>query len=225
MKINITNRIKSFLKRKGKEIWDRSDAGHIFLSCIVAILSTYIIIINFPSMSNEEEGSCCVEVTLEKTPLNPTPIKKQLDSYAKTKHVQLFNTGVKVNLSAKEFDCLSRNIYWESLREPLIGQIAVANITYNRVKSKKWGDTFCKVIFQPKQFSWTNIEKIRNAKPKNEMQWRRAKHSALLFSRGVRVTMLEKAHFYYADYIKPPKWSSKMNKTAKIGTHIFFAEK
>jgi N-acetylmuramoyl-L-alanine amidase len=142
----------------------------------------------------------------------------------KTKYPQIYNTRKRVNLSESDFDCLSRNIYWETMHEPLIGQLSVAQISYNRVLEGKWGNSFCEVIFAPKQFSWTNFKKIRNAVPKNKKQWIRAKHSAFLFSKGVRVPNLIDSQFYFADYIKPPKWSKSMTKVAKIGKHIFYAQ-
>lgn len=207
------------VKTKSNSFLEGVDSFSVFLWCLAVIFTAYIVIVFAEKYPKQTEGSCCVDVYLEKN----EPVKEILPP-EKSKFARIFNTGKKVNLSEKEFDCLSRNIYWESLREPLIGQIAVATITHNRVKSKKWGNSFCKVVFEPKQFSWTNLDKIRNATPKNKNQWKRAKHSAMLFTKGVRVTNLENSHFYYADYIKPPVWSKKMIKTAKIGTHIFFAD-
>ena len=206
-----TDEIKTFPKK----VWNRMTLEQTFLFALFLVLAVPAIIDNYLI---KKEGSCCVDVTLEPN----DPPKKVVEN---TKFVGLFNTGKTVNLSKKEFDCLSRNIYWESLREPLIGQIAVATITHNRVKSKKWGDTFCKVVFEPKQFSWTNNKKTVNRTPKNIPQWERAKHSALLFTRGVRVPKLKDSEFYYAEYIDPPKWSKKMKKEAHIGRHIFFSNK
>ena len=222
MKIDVsldTDVIKSKITEKVKIMWEKSDPGHIFLGSLVVLLSTYMVIDKLPNIFKKD--SCCVDVTLEK--ITPYPDTTKIPP--KTKHAQLYNTGVSMHISPKEFDCLARNIYWETQHEPLLGQIAVANTTYNRVMSGKWGNTFCSVVNAPKQFSWTNFKKIRNARPKNEKQWERAKHSTMLFAKGVRVTNLDKTQFYYADYIKMPSWARKMTKTAKIGTHIFYAEK
>lgn len=213
MKIEFdTDNIKNFPKK----VWDKMTPEHIALLAICSVVSIPALIDKY---NETNKGSCCVEVTLEK------PNKNELNVAPRTKTAQLFNTGNQVYLSKREFDCLARNIYWEALREPLIGQLAVANITYNRVLSKKWGNTFCQVVFEPKQFSWTNSKKLRNAKPKNEAQWNRAKHSAMLFTKGVRVTNLDDSEFYYAQYIKKPKWAKTMEKQAHIGQHIFFSDK
>lgn len=215
-----TNEIKSAFVERSKLAWEKADAGHVLLGGICLVLSSYIVSTKLPKFFTKQ--SCCVDASIEK--LNTTyPDTSTIPP--KTKHAQLYNTGVKLNLSAKEFDCLSRNIYWESMNEPLLGQMSVAQVTYNRVLDGRWGNTFCEIVFAEKQFSWTNLKKIRNAVPKNKKKWDRAQHSAMLFNNGVRVAKLEKTQFYFADYIKAPKWSKDMTKTQKIGTHIFYAEK
>ena len=218
MKINInidTSKFNFYIINKLKQLWYRADAGHIALLSICLVLSGYIIGGKIDDIFKKDH--CCVEVFLEK---DSTPVK-----LPKTKFTQLFNTNQKVILSDKQFNCLAKNIYWETMHEPLLGQIAVANVTYNRVLSKKWGNTFCDVVYARKQFSWTSLKKIRNAEPKNKIQWDRAKHSAMLFTKGVRVTNLDSSEFYYAQYISKPKWTKSMIKSAHIGQHIFFAEK
>lgn len=226
MKINVnidTDNIKSFIGSSVKKTWEKSDAGHVFLGGIALVLSSYIVSTKLPNFFHKD--ACCVDVSLEKPDLAGRKYPNTNDIPPKTKHAQLYNTGVKLNLSPKEFNCLSRNIYWESMHEVLLGQVSVAQVTYNRVLSGKWGNSFCSVIFAPKQFSWTNFKKIRNAVPKNKKQWERAQHSAMLFDNGVRVTNFADTQFYFAEYIRAPSWSKSMDKTAKIGQHIFFAEK
>lgn len=234
-----TDKIKSgfsYLNEKVFSLREYSDR-EVFFLCVFIIMFGYIISDYLDTKKffyiNNRIGS--VEVSLERIQnrLDMDVIENSEDriendviySAPKTEHPKLFNTRKKVSLSQKEFDCLARNIYWESMREPLLGQMAVANVTHNRVKSGKWGNTFCSVVFAPKQFSWTNFRKIRNAVPRNEKHWMRARHSAFLFTRGVRVTNLEGSQFYYADYIRAPKWSHGMNRIAQIGTHIFFEDR
>ncbi len=50
--------------------------------------------------------------------------------------------------------CTALNIYWESRSEPLHGQHAVAQVTFNRAQRDP--SKVCKVVFEPKQFSWAN---------------------------------------------------------------------
>ena len=51
--------------------------------------------------------------------------------------------------------CLAENIYFESRAESIEGKAAVANVTRNRVKDKRWPETYCKVVQQgPLRESW-----------------------------------------------------------------------
>lgn len=51
--------------------------------------------------------------------------------------------------------CLAKNIYYEARGESYKGMLAVAKVTINRVASPGFPDTVCKVVYQPRQFSWT----------------------------------------------------------------------
>lgn len=210
-----------------------SDREIFFLSLLI-VLFGYIVSDYFDSkkLTYIDNRIGNVEVTLDKVVnrINEDTIaadkqqEKSVEIYIpKTKYSTIRNIGEKIFIPKKDFDCLARNIYWEALREPLIGQIAVAQVTHNRVLSGKWGKDFCSVVFAKKQFSWTNDIKLRNSQPKNKKQWIRAKHSATLFAEGVRVNNLGTSQFYYAEYIKKPNWANSMIKDDKIGAHIFYS--
>ena len=63
---------------------------------------------------------------------------------------------------ADEVKCLAQNIYWEARNQSIQGMYAVADVTLNRVKDKRWPSTVCEVVKQRKnaggrwicQFSW-----------------------------------------------------------------------
>ena len=55
----------------------------------------------------------------------------------------------------EQHKCLAMNIYHEARSESMQGQIAVAQVTLNRVEHDKWPSTICEVVYEPKQFSWT----------------------------------------------------------------------
>ena len=159
-------------------------------------------------LENRSKGS--VEVTLEPLP----EVKKKVEYTGP----QLYNNRTKIVFNnKKEFDCLARNIYYESRGEPYIGKIAVANITFNR--AEKVG-SFCEVVNQPNQFSWTKVKDIK--KPSGK-QWFSSRHAAHMFANGVRVTNLEKSKHYHADYVNPI-WDNDMTKVATIGGHQFYGE-
>lgn len=52
--------------------------------------------------------------------------------------------------------CLALAIYYEARGESLRGQRAVASVVMNRVRSPRFPDTPCKVIFQRGQFSFVH---------------------------------------------------------------------
>jgi spore germination cell wall hydrolase CwlJ-like protein len=218
----------SVINQKISKYTDRE----VLFICMTAILTVYII---GDYLDNRRIGQ--VEVTLEKVQDDIRQMKGEVEVtlekdenntrieskgiLPRTKYPQLFNTGKKVNLTQAEFNCLAKNIYFEAKFEPYIGKIAIANVTYNRLMQKKWGDDVCKIVYAKKQFSWTLFKKMRNEIPSGK-HWVAAKHAAMMFTRGVRVTNLNTTDHYFADYIKPPKWSREMFKDAKIGKHIFF---
>ena len=58
---------------------------------------------------------------------------------------------------ADEVTCLAQNIYWEARNQSIQGMYAVADVTLNRVKDKRWPSTVCEVVKQrrrSRQFSW-----------------------------------------------------------------------
>jgi len=62
-------------------------------------------------------------------------------------------TGTPQNLD--EVYCMAQNVYFEAREESMIGKISVAHVVMNRIKSKNFPDTVCKVIKQgPKRESW-----------------------------------------------------------------------
>lgn len=52
--------------------------------------------------------------------------------------------------------CLEKTLHSEAIGEPVEGIIAVLHVIQNRLKHKDYPSTLCKVVLQPKQFSWFN---------------------------------------------------------------------
>jgi N-acetylmuramoyl-L-alanine amidase len=124
--------------------------------------------------------------------------------------------------------CLSLNVYNEARTEPIQGQYAVAFVTMNRVKQSKEG--VCQVVFKRKQFSWTNNAFDENGKMKQRYlpisgkQWDRARKIASQVIRGEVVDFTRNATYFFADYIKAPRWASEKRYVGKWGVHLFFRE-
>lgn len=66
--------------------------------------------------------------------------------------------------SKKDFELLARNIFFEASLEGPVGQLAVAQVTFARLASGRWGNTLQAVIYANRQFSWTaNERKLEGA--------------------------------------------------------------
>ena len=132
----------------------------------------------------------------------------------------------------KEVTCLADNIMFEAGNEPEEGQMAVALVTMNRVKSGNYADSVCGVVKQKAngtcQFSWWCEDKPRTASITRKLT--NAQSSMYNYIRDLAVFVYlndEKikdithgATYYHADYVNP-KWRH-LKKTVKIGRHIFY---
>ena len=76
--------------------------------------------------------------------------------------------------SQREVECLSEAIYHESRGEPLEGKKAVANVVLNRLESKMFPSSICKVVYQRKQFSWTT----NKPRVTDKESWKKSKELA-----------------------------------------------
>ncbi len=115
--------------------------------------------------------------------------------------------------------CLAMNVYWEARDQSIAGQVAVAQVTMNRVHSPDYPDDVCSVVHQLKQFSWYWDGK--SDVPREEESWRRAQWVAKGVLAGSGHSNLEGVLHYHAIYVQP-YWSRGMQLVAQIGDHRFY---
>ena len=60
---------------------------------------------------------------------------------------------------ADEMECLTEAVYFEARSEPFIGQLAVANVIMERVRSSEFPNTVCSVVHDAAE--WNGVP-IRN---------------------------------------------------------------
>ncbi|MGH8629679.1 MAG: cell wall hydrolase [Burkholderiales bacterium] len=128
----------------------------------------------------------------------------------------------------RELTCLAMNVYYEARGEPLAGMHAVAEVTMNRVASRRYPDTVCEVVYEKRwdplrkryvgAFSWTEFDVVPH--PEGE-KWQQAWDAAKEVYRGQKAPVLNGALHYHATYIKP-SWSRGKRPVAKIGAHVFY---
>ena len=158
-----------------------------------------------------------------------TVVNNKLDALATENQVarQGFISGAD---RARQLDCLTRNIYWESATEPFEGKVAVEQVTINRVESGRFASDICGVVYQKNvvydkvicQFSWfcDGSSKIRPIYPAHWKESEEVAKKVLL--EGFRLPSVKNALYFHADYVNP-RWGKP--QVAKFGRHIFYAEK
>ncbi len=122
--------------------------------------------------------------------------------------------------------CLATAIYFEARGESTRGQLAVAQVIMNRVRSTLYPDTICGVVFQGQwrrtgcQFSFACDGRTDIARDKG--QWRKANELAKRVTDGESwLGDIGYATHYHANYVKP-RWRREMNKVKQVGRHIFY---
>lgn len=136
-----------------------------------------------------------------------------------------------------EIECLAKNMYFEARGEGQRGQDAVAFVTINRVKSNKYPNTACDVVYQARtnsrgvplrnqcQFSWYCDGKVDTVTERiyNRIE-RRAEYIYVNYHLNAMMDdTTDGATHYHNDKVKP-YWSRHKNYqyVASIGQHIFY---
>lgn len=143
----------------------------------------------------------------------------------------------------KQVQCLAKNIYFEARNESVDGQIAVAFVTLNRVKSEEFPNNICDVVEQKTrvtnigdkrvvcQFSWycervpkylytNNVLTNRNDPLYNEIR----DVALYVYANYERLEdPTQGSLFYHANYVSP-NWRN-LQKVTQIGAHIFYVKK
>jgi spore germination cell wall hydrolase CwlJ-like protein len=126
---------------------------------------------------------------------------------------------------ARSLDCLTAAIYYESAREPLNGQRAVAQVVLNRVRHPAYPNTVCGVVFEGArrttgcQFSFACDGSLRRT-PMPAI-WEQSRQVAQAALGGYVYAPVGWATHYHANYVVP-YWASSLIKSANVGLHIFY---
>ena len=139
-----------------------------------------------------------------------------------------------VFLNIKDVMCMAKNIFFEAAVESTAGKLAVAQVTLNRVKSKRYPNTICEVVYEgrhhadgfPKrnqcQFSWYCDG--RGDDPRESKLWTDSQDLAkyVILRQDDLIDITDGATHYHARYIDAPRWAGQKKITAKIDEHIFY---
>ncbi len=158
-----------------------------------------------------------------------SPPAHKLNAIFRRGHTVRSLAKAKRQAQIAQHHCLAKAIYFEARSESKAGQLAVANVVMNRVKSSNYPNNICAVVYENHsktklhgcQFSFTCDG--QHDRPKIGPQWQFAKklaHKVMNKAEKSRVVNASVLH-YHADYVKP-KWSRFMRRLTKIGRHIFY---
>lgn len=132
-------------------------------------------------------------------------------------HIEILPSSVARDADVR---CLALNIYYEARGEPILGRLAVANVTMNRfLNSTK---TICNTVYSPGQFEWTS-KRLRG--PAGE-DW----HQAVALS-WIVITQPELVHdvtqnaLYFHSNRRTPSSFRRFEHTITIGNHRFYRER
>jgi spore germination cell wall hydrolase CwlJ-like protein len=133
----------------------------------------------------------------------------------------LLHTSDRMRYTSADAQCLAKNIYHEAGIEPIEGKFAVAQVTLNRLKEGRWGNSICDVVLARKQFSWTNSKKKLHEKPRGPLWDESVMVTKAVLDQGVRVPSLMQSTYYHAEYVNP-LWAKSVAKIQQVGQHIFY---
>jgi spore germination cell wall hydrolase CwlJ-like protein len=129
------------------------------------------------------------------------------------------------NINMRERNCLAQAIYYEARGETQRGQVGVAEVVMNRVRSPHYPNSICGVVYQGSeratgcQFTFTCDGSLR-ARPRGRA-WDRAQRLATAVMLGYTRPVTQQATHYHTNAVNPV-WSAGLVETTTIGTHIFY---
>ena len=137
----------------------------------------------------------------------------------------------------KQIECLAKNMYFEARGERKDGQDAVAFVTINRVRSDRYPNTICEVVYQAKvdsrgrplrnkcQFSWYCDGKVDTVYESiYDKLYKRAEFIYInYYLNNAMEDTTDGATHYHSKSVKP-YWSEHVNYqlVASIGQHVFY---
>lgn len=121
-----------------------------------------------------------------------------------------------------QLECLQQAIYHEARSESFKGQVMVGYVIKARMLDPRWEDTYCKVIEEPRQFSfideigYAGMNEPRSRELAEQIAW-----MVITSPSPFPTCML----YYHGDYVEPNWDYSKIDVYDHEGSHIFYLDK
>jgi len=117
-----------------------------------------------------------------------------------------------------ELECMAKVVHHEAANQPREGQLAVAQLIMNRIRSGRFPDTICGVANQPGQFFHTASYHPN----RSSASWARAIEVSREARNGTAGDVAEGAIFYHAAYQRATAFFRTRPRVMTLGDHIFY---
>ena len=131
----------------------------------------------------------------------------------------------------QERNCLKNALYYEARSEGTMGILAVASVIENRKNHVNYPSSYCGVIKQHKQFSYTlegrpDVESMeRRLNASDKMMYGYVSEVADNMLQGQFKPVLEHSVLWYATTSVRNYWTKTKAVAARIGKHVFYEDK
>lgn len=120
--------------------------------------------------------------------------------------------------SMKDRECMARAMFFESKRSSRDGLVAVGTVVMNRLRSKRHGDTVCKVVGEKGQFAPGVLSRPMNSKALPDVQ-----EAADAVLKGERHPKVKSAMFFHQAGLKFPY--KNMHYVLVAGGNAFYEKR
>lgn len=158
-------------------------------------------------------GTVSLSLPSVTVPIAPTPAAPHYTSLAAAIEAQVVGDA-----TPQELACLATAIYFEAKGEPLPGQLAVANVILNRVRSGRYPTNACGVVTQRGQFSFVHGGQLPSIDPAKDA-YRTALKLAKVAVAELWDSPAPRAMFFHATRVGIGRGGTQV---ALIGHHIFY---
>ena len=156
------------------------------------------------------------------------------DQYREYRQLQEFE-AVRKDLIRQEQEqerkCLKNALYYEARSEGSVGILAVASVIENRKNHANYPSSYCGVIKQHKQFSYTlegkpDVERIElRLKAADKQAYGYVSEVAQRMIEGSFKPILAKDVLWYAKTSVKNYWTKTKKVVVRLGEHTFYKDK
>lgn len=125
-------------------------------------------------------------------------------------------------VSSDDLKCLTDNLYFEAAGEPIAGQALVGHSVINRAKDSRWKDTICGVVYQRKQYSWTQ-EPTKEIDDFKTYQFLESMAYTLLSNQDAEEAT-GVTNYLRCDVRDKVDWWKDMTFLGQVGAHCFYKD-